>query len=110
MTDISPEAVEYLAEKADQCELSYDDPVASTLRALSAENAELRAKLVEAQCNLIDLDEWVNNAMKEIHGDFTQEELAASAEDISRDWYGGGVGASFRQAILALTTGDTPNG
>ena len=43
MIDISKEAVEWIAQRADEQELDYDTPVADTLRALSARIAELEA-------------------------------------------------------------------
>ncbi|OWV44241.1 hypothetical protein [Mameliella alba] len=64
MTDTSREAVEALAETADQCELQFSDPVAATLRALldRAEAAEAEVeRLREALAWYHGNVSWCNN-------------------------------------------------
>lgn len=48
---------------------------------------------------LKDLDQWVTNWLGQIHRDIDDDEKAKLADDMACDWFGSGMGASFRDQI-----------
>lgn len=56
----------------------------------------------QALSALVSLDKWVDTWLAKIHKDISDEKRSELADDMACDWYGSGIGASFRDEIAEL--------
>jgi len=75
---------------------------------LKRQLAEAEAKNERLLQSLIQLDAWITERLMEVRGKdgTTDDERLMAADDMERDWFGGGWGASTRDEIEAFKSGD----